>query len=337
MSKTIARLKYMVRLPTLESKKGPSNLDANASQRGQVLVILVLVLAVLLTVVLSVASRSVTEVTLTSFEENALRAFSAAEAGVEQALLNPVASNEPISGSTEPGVSFKTTIDDPYVSENRFRYPKDLRPGETATFWLVSHDDKTGQLVCDPPNEPCFAGDSFKICWSTPNLPSSTPAVEILFFYDTSGRAVGKPNNFGNVQVAKFAVDPEQRNNNFEPAQPANGDCDFNQDGLDDLDYKKQIDIPSISAGCQAQGCPLLVKVRMYYNFDQNFNPIPHGLGIVARQIGPQGSNLPNQGLQITSTGTAGESTRRVSVFQSYPEPPSLFDAAIFSKSGLTK
>jgi Tfp pilus assembly protein PilX len=53
------------------------------------LLIVLLAITVILTVVLSVTSRSVTDVTVTTYEEDALRAFSAAEAGVETALLNP--------------------------------------------------------------------------------------------------------------------------------------------------------------------------------------------------------------------------------------------------------
>lgn len=322
----------MTRLPILGSIKRCFSLEANASQKGQVLVVLVLTLAVILTVVLSVASRSVTEVTVTSFEENALRAFSAAEAGVEQVLLNPKI-DEPISGNPDPGVSFTTTVKDPYLSENRFRYPKDLLPGETATFWLVSHDDASGRLICSPPDEPCFRGNNLSICWGNPNAPpESEPAVEILFFYDSTTQAVDDPNNFKNVQIAKFAVDPVSRGNNFEQAQPADGNCDFNGDNIDDLSYRRQIVInDDIEPGCQQPGCPLLVKVRMYYNSE------PHGLGIIAGPVGGSENVLPNQGLQITSTGTAGESTRRVSVFQGYPEPPALFDAAVFSKTGIVK
>ena len=58
------------------------------SQSGQALLIVLLSMAVILTVVLSFASKSITEVSITSYEEDALRAFSAAEAGVEKALLN---------------------------------------------------------------------------------------------------------------------------------------------------------------------------------------------------------------------------------------------------------
>ena len=55
--------------------------------RGQALVIILLVLAVASTVVLSLVSRTVTDVAITTKEKDSSRAFSAAEAGVEEALV----------------------------------------------------------------------------------------------------------------------------------------------------------------------------------------------------------------------------------------------------------
>ena len=51
-------------------------------QSGQALLIVLLGMAVVLTMVLSVVSRSVTDIQLTTRDDEALRAFSAAEAGV---------------------------------------------------------------------------------------------------------------------------------------------------------------------------------------------------------------------------------------------------------------
>ena len=63
-------------------------ISGEKNQKGQALIIILLVMSVVLTVVLSSVSRSVTEIVVTGYEEDALRAFSAAEAGVEEKLLN---------------------------------------------------------------------------------------------------------------------------------------------------------------------------------------------------------------------------------------------------------
>jgi hypothetical protein len=55
-------------------------------QSGQIGIIIILIMVVLLTIGLSLASRSTREVILSQQEEESTRVFSAAEAGVEQAL-----------------------------------------------------------------------------------------------------------------------------------------------------------------------------------------------------------------------------------------------------------
>jgi hypothetical protein len=70
-----------------------------------------------------------------------------------------------------------------------------------------------------------------------------------------------------------------------------------------------------------------MVKVTMLYNN----NPQP------ALLTGPAGLNLPPQGSKIESTGVAGNSTRKIFVFESYGEQPDIFDATLFSESSISK
>src|SRR5581483_11095277 len=63
-----------------------SNFNKKEREHGQILLIVVLAMVVFLTVGLSVVSRSITNLRTSVDEENSQRAFSAAEAGVEQAL-----------------------------------------------------------------------------------------------------------------------------------------------------------------------------------------------------------------------------------------------------------
>jgi hypothetical protein len=72
------------------------------------------------------------------------------------------------------------------------------------------------------------------------------------------------------------------------------------------------------------------VKVRMLYNSAET-----HTVGISTQYAG--NSDLPSQGVKITSTGTSGTSNRKIDVFQGYGELPSVFDSAIFSLGGISK
>lgn len=329
--------------------KIPPGKSFSIRQSGQALLIVLLAMAVILTLVLSVSSRSLTEVTVTSLEENALRAFSAAEAGVEDALLKQSVGT--FSGAPDPQdptgltVSYDTVVSDPADTDNRFRYPRDLLSGETATFWLVSHA-ADGQLTCG--SEPCFAGATIRFCWGRGGVLESSipvaerPALEVLLFYDsllTPPLATAGPNNYQNVKVLKFASDRNaiSHGNNFCSGPPSCGSIALNNvtncliDGQQLL-YRQQITIPpgDVPPFCNlTPGCLLFIKVRPLV-FTSTPVTIPVGINLPS-------SSLPAQGLQIASTGTALEESRALNVFQSFPEPPLLFDAALFTLGELVK
>jgi hypothetical protein len=75
-------------------KNNKFKIIAGDYQKGQILLISLLVLVVALTVGLSVVTRSITTVRTTSEEESSQRAFSAAEAGIEQALVSNTSPQE---------------------------------------------------------------------------------------------------------------------------------------------------------------------------------------------------------------------------------------------------
>jgi len=305
------------------------------NQKGQALILLLLVMAAVLTVVLSAVSRSVTEVTVSSFEEDSLRAFSAAEAGVEDKLLNPQIGNfEPVN--LDSSTSYDADVSVNRETDRQFKYPKELSSGESATFWLVSHEPTSGRLNCDVADQRCYKGNQITLCWGKEPepAPSSTPAIEVGIFYDDIGnpsytQSVLNPNNFSNVKVARTAFDKNAsiKGNNFDDNVSTTDSCIM--DGQEFL-YKVNNVIPAgFDPLCQAiNGCFLTVVVRMLDNDTSQ----PIGIEV---QGGP--NDLPAQGILIESTGAAGQSTRRVNVFQSYPEIPNLFDAAVFSLNGLTK
>ncbi len=321
----------MDNLPGLGLETKTSQLDSKHSQNGQALLIVLLSMAVILTIVLSVASRSVTDVTVTTYEEDALRAFSAAEAGVETALLNPAVGPIPTPASlldpNDTTVQYTGQVNDPQETDRRFTYPSEIASGEVATFWLVSHDS-TGQLTCSG-GKPCFSANIVNVCWGDIGAPV-TPAVEILYFYDLTRNSVSATNNYSAVQVKRWAYDQALRGSFLSPN--VGGGCDLDGDGVSELAYRSNINVNTdIDSTCDdAVGCSLLVKIRMYYADSAD----PQKVGIWT--AGPLDA-LPAQGIFISSAGTAGESTRKLSVFQEYPESPTLFDSVVFSKKDLVK
>ncbi len=313
---------------SIEDARSSDNAKYYKNTSGQALLIVLLTMSIVLTVVLSVVSRSITDISVTTYEEEAQRAFDAAEAGVERSLLaGTVAIPETSIGQAkyEVAVSDQTPVKDEYV------YPTDIISGESATFWFVSHDD-SGNLICDSgAGKPCFDGNQIRFCWGKPGAPGPVPAVELLLFYDDSGppsKATSTPNDYLNVKVKRFAFDPEAlaRGNNFEDIS-GEGACTVSGQGFDYKSTEIKTNPLFPAASCSAEDCILAIKARMLYN------TTPQPIGVLI----PGSGDLPSQGTLIQSEGVSGESTRKVSVFQSFPELPFVFDATVFSPGGITK
>lgn len=269
---------------------------------GQALVLVLLSLSVVLTLVLFILSRTVTDIAVSTTEEEAIRAFSAAEAGIEKALI--IGS----TGDTIGDASFSASVTGYAEGTPNFNYPVDLASGDTATIWFARHLDD-GTLI------PSFTGDSVKVCWGKPGTSfdgSETPAVEFSVFYDD-----------GSVKIGRAALDPNSGRivtNSF--ISVPGRDCDI--DGMD-YAFWSDINLDSLSGGA-TEGL-LFGKLRMFYNSIQNQTA---GFSVT-------GGNLPSQGLNIDSSGTAGGANRRLEVFQAWPEPPVIFDSAVFSPGELKK
>lgn len=285
------------------------------NQKGQALVLILLSLSVVLTLVLFILSRTVTDIATSSRDEESIRAFSAAEAGVEEALV--VGSTV---GSELSNASYNAQVSGIGEGTSQYNYPLSLAAGDTATVWFVAHDGDSNK-VCSA-DKPCFTGDSIKVCWGKPGTAESTatsPAIEVSTFYTSS------PNDYSTAKIARVALDPNVSRlgtNNFS-ASSTDG-CAV---GDQNYQFYANINFSDIGiADTSTQGVLQFARVRMVYNSDAK-----HGVGVVTANA------LPSQGLLVNSTGVSGESNRRLEVFQGWPEAPGIFDFAVFSPAGLTK
>ncbi len=271
---------------------------------GQALLIVLLSLSVVLTLVLFILSRSITDIAVSTSGEEAIRAFSAAEAGVERALVIGASSD------TLGNASFNASVTSFGEGADFFNYPLNLASGDSATFWFSSHDT-SGNLICDA-THPCFTGNTIKVCWGNPSTSdraATTPAVEVSVFYaDGIGRKAYDPNI-------------SRRSSNAFAANDL-GACK-----IGDVDYafSKIISLSDFSL----TGALKFARVRFFYNTTEN-----HKLGL---DVSTSGDTLPSQGSLITSTGISGDSNRQLEVFQGFPEAPLPFDFAVYSPTGLTK
>ncbi len=293
-------------------------------QEGQVLLLVLLAVSVLATMVLSVTSRSVSEVAVTTREEESLRAFSAAEAGVEEALITGTLSQvssgavPPIERSFQAGSSSLSN----FVAEVS-RYPQDLRAfnypfklssGDSGSVYFVTRNDDGGIMPCNPSSSPCFNGNNLNLCWGE---QGSDTAVLVSIIYR---------NNSGNFGVSSVGYDPVSTRrsggsdpNNFEAA---GGSCSIGAGSESrSYAYRAQVDFNSLNI----TGQPILMRVSMLYNN----NPQEFGVSTL--------SDLPVQGRRVNSQGSAGEATRRINAYLLNPEVPFIFDAAIYSNRDISK
>ncbi|OGK11891.1 hypothetical protein A2954_05925 [Candidatus Roizmanbacteria bacterium RIFCSPLOWO2_01_FULL_37_12] len=110
-----------------------------SKQRGQILLITIMLVATILTVVLAVTFKSTTETQLTELEEESQKALAAAEAGVEAALQQDIggsvniASLPNLSGSGFTGDATVGTI-----ADSKFVSPL-LQKDQQYTFYLSEY------------------------------------------------------------------------------------------------------------------------------------------------------------------------------------------------------
>jgi hypothetical protein len=277
---------------------------------GQTLVLVLLSLAVVLTLVLFILSRTITDIAVSTNEEESIRAFSAAEAGVEQALVIGSVSDVTIGDAT-----FSADVTGYSEGSNTFNYPVNLAPGDSATVWFVDHDED-GNIVFPA----TFTGSYIKICWGkagTSGNLGTTPAVEFSVFYDD-----------GTVKIGRAALDPHAAS---DPRNPGNSFTQASSTGcqIEGEGYQFFSTVTFADLGITDTNDLLFGKLRMLYNSDQNQT--------VGFDVSGTGDVLPAQGLAIDSLGQSGEANRKIEVFQGWPEAPSIFDYTVFSSSGITK
>lgn len=297
------------------------------NNKGQAILLVLLSMAVVLTIVLSIVARSVTDIAVSTKEDESLKAFSAAEAGIEKSLQTGLAANGTF-GST----LFSSTVTGATETSQEVANPVAIASGESLDFWFVGHDGN-GALTCT--GTTCFTGDKFKVCWGNPGTPASSstaPAVEVSVIYAQT------PGNYSTLQIARAGIDPNsarRTSNNFSADDGATcsiAGTSFAFSKTVTLGASGVLNIPSGSYTVQ-NGLQYM-KVRILYNTDSS-----HFLGATTLGLVSSDNNLlfPPQGITIASTGTSGDATRKVQVFQGFGDTPEVFDSAVYSPASLAK
>lgn len=273
---------------------------------GQSLLVILLVMAVILTIGLAVVSYSITDIKISQQEEESARAFSAAEAGIEESLRVGAATSATV-GEITANVTEAIQGGGEDFNFGESKFPS----GELANVWLIGH---TEEGALDPAISFPYNGQ-IKICWGEETtLGSSTPALELALVYQNVG---------GEYKVVRQGYDPVNgRTVGFdESLDKDGGNCDSN------LAFGKDISLDSGAFNLTASDKPYLLRLKLLYNSD---------LQPIAVQTN---SNLPEQGKCYESSATVQVSgiTRKIRQCQFFQAPPEIFDYVLFSTSDLVK
>ena len=264
-------------------------------ERGQILLIVILVMVTALTVGLSVSSRTITNLRTDAEEENSERAFSAAEAGIEQAL----STNAGSTGSFTNNSSYNTVISQLTGTEFLLNNGNPILKDDAVDVWLSAYPDYSAPRSGD---FTVYWGNTSDICDTSESI-NTLPALEVIVISGTKA----------NPLMTHYALDPcPQRvaNNNFELVAAGGGTL-----GNKFFAYRKTLNINS----------GLLVRIIPLYS--------PAVIGV--QGCDGSGNNcvtIPSQGAIITSTGTADNTQRKIVTYRGHPKlPTELFPYALFS------
>ncbi|MGB9911062.1 MAG: hypothetical protein ACPLKP_00410 [Microgenomates group bacterium] len=272
--------------------------------RGQSLIIILLIAAVGLTIGLAVISRSVTDINISQQEEESARVFSVAEAGIEEAIR---AGDVP-SGGITIGEITATVEKQSLGGGQEFVFPGEYEAGDIQTLWLIGHDEQENL------NENIrYNGSSLIFYWGKEGQSAdqnTTPALEVTLIY--------KDGNTFKIKRGVYDPNSSRRASNHFDA-PDTGTPPYVVDGKK-FQFKKE------NFGLVTGTIPYLVRFRLIYNNEPQI-------------IGVKGTtNLPQQGICFISTATSPNGiTRRVKQCNLYKSPPGIFDYVLYSEENLAK
>jgi hypothetical protein len=149
-------------------------------QRGQIFLVVLLVMVITMTVGLSVASRNIVSLRTSREERDSQRALAAAEAGIEQSLKSGSGITA-TSFSGDPGTSYSTSVSQVSGTQFLVHGGNEVLKDEGTDIWLVPHDANN-----DPDYSTSWNG-SLRIYWGDSSGSCNNGAMEVTV---VSGSAV---------------------------------------------------------------------------------------------------------------------------------------------------
>lgn len=271
--------------------------DFHSYERGQVLLIIVLVMVVALTVGLSVSLRSITNVRSSTEEQQSQRALSAAEAGIEQAL----SSNQQVSQLRigEDSIVKSVNINPISGSSLLLNNGNVIEKDDGEDIWLIPHTSTEA-----PDYSAIVANRTVTVYWGDSSGACNNAALEIITLYDDS---------------ATPPVNPKTKRTVFEP-------CASRGDAASPNPYQTPSGGTTIEGKTFQYGASITLTKGIVLRVVPLFFNTYSGVGVATGDPA-----LPSQGKKIDSTGASGDTERKITFFRGYPKlPAELFQYILF-------
>ena len=272
-------------------------------EKGQILLIVVLVIIIASTIGLSLASRSITSLRTSTEEAESQKALAAAEAGIERSIQGSipiaVSGNNP-SNNSSYFTNFTAVQSSSFLINGGNVIPKD----EGADVWFVNHKaDGTADYssALSPNFLHLYWGIPTETC-GTSTAPAAIQAIVIL-----------RNKNTGEIKSYRYAYDScttRISGNNFTKADSGS----FTVTGIPGVTFGNRT--PEAGANSDlAKGINDVVFMRVIPIYKDAV------IGVYAcNRAGNNCTSLPSQGYIISSTGTSGQANRKITVFKGYPQ-----------------
>ena len=177
-------------------------------QRGQILLIVVLVMVTTLTIGLSVAVRSITNIKTSQDAANSEKAFSAAEAGIEKSLTNGSSTTGTFTNNSKFSTSIITVAGNEFPLNNGSPILKD----NAIDIWLSNYPAYTNQWTG---SFTLYWGQSSDTCTQSEST-NSMSALEVIVLS-------GSQNNPHMTRYAYDTCSARSLDNNFQYVPPGGG------------------------------------------------------------------------------------------------------------------
>lgn len=308
-------------------------------QTGQILILLLLVMLVTLTFALAVAQHSLTYLSNSNKSEQGSRAFSVAQAGIEQALGGSGTQSVPLLSNQASASIAPAPFLPPCSNNEAIEYPP-IGKDTPAQIWVSDPGvspgcggatfPKNGTFIVYYGNyNPDNSDDPTSYNYINLHTPSGLPAVEVnyvtlnsttstyvshkYYFDGYSSRNPGLANLTANSTCQSVAFQITTTTNSV-TTTPRYFAC-------------KTPSIPPASSPLPANETPILIRVRLLYSDISQ---------VVA--VEPQnGTAFPPQVQIFNSTGFSGQTQKAIQVFKAPFVVPPFLDYAIFAQTNIKK